>query len=425
MTVRKRLKFGLLIAMLASVAGIVFLCGFSRPLPAGTRIDGVDVGGMGRRQAIAAVRENTVNELKKKKLEIRAENCVYTYSYPELNYRDELFRLVPSISRAGEYDSGVSYYLCGKDLIVSGICAGESVPVREPSAEFRTDGTPFVYDRGCDGKRVDAISLTRGIEKALEGDFEPVTLSYREVKRSRSLKEIRAETVLLSQYTTYFDEANVNRCNNIRLAAESLNGSVLAGGAFFSFNRAVGERTKERGYLPAKIIENGEYVVGYGGGVCQVSTTLYNAALLSGLKVSEFHPHSLAVGYVPPSRDAMVSGTALDLKFKNPAKTPVYIRAKATGNRLTVSIYGKSGGERYSIESVIAGGIVAPEEYTDDPSKVRDGKDGILSESYLIVSANGVSRRVRLRADRYLPQKRIILKENAPSAVPYGFENNF
>lgn len=419
------LKLRLLIAMLALVAGIAFLCGFSRSLPSGTRIDGVDVGGMTVGQAIETVRRKTESELKKKKLEIRAESCVYTYVYPELNYRDDLFRLVPSIIRAGDYDGGVSYYLCGEDMIISGICAGEGTAAREPEAEFMKRGAPFRYDEGCDGRLVDAVALTRGIEEALKGNFEPVVLSYREVRKKRSLEEVRAETVLLSRYTTYFDGGNANRSGNIRLAAGSLNGTVLAGGGVFSFNRTVGERSKERGYLPAKIIENGEYVEGYGGGVCQVSTTLYNAALLAGLKISEFHPHSLAVGYVPPSRDAMVSGKTLDLKMINPAKTPVFVRAEASENCLTVSIYGKSRGEHYSIETVVSGGIVAPEEFTDDVAKVREGKDGILSEGYLIVTSNGVTRRVRLRADKYLPQKRVVLKDSEPSATPHGFENNF
>ena len=79
----------------------------------------------------------------------------------------------------------------------------------------------------------------------------------------------------------------------------------------------MGARTKARGFLPAKIIENGEFVEGVGGGVCQVSTTLYNCALLAGFNIEEYHPHSLAVSYVPPSRDAMVSGLSCDLKIKN------------------------------------------------------------------------------------------------------------
>lgn len=414
MTVKKRFKLHLLLYMLALIAGIVFLCGFSfcRRLPRGTFIDGVDVGGKTWTAAVQTVRGEIERELKDKRLEIIAEDRTYSFAYPEISYRDNLYTLVRTISRGGEYGSGASYYLCGSKEVISGICAGESKIIQEPYAEFSADGTPFCYYEGQDGKTVDRALLVCGIDRALQGGFEPVKLSYTEIKRKKSVADVKAETVLLSQFTTYFDGSNANRAHNIALAAASLNGAVLKGGRTLSFNNTVGARVESRGYLRAKIIENGEYTEGIGGGVCQVSTTLYNAALLSGLTVTEYHSHSLAVGYVPPSRDAMVSGTAFDLKISNPMQTAVYIRAYCNSGSLTVKIYGKSRGEQYSIETVVSGGITAPEEFTDDPAKVREGKDGVLSESYLVTQKGGEVKRVRLRFDKYLPQKRITLKQD-------------
>lgn len=96
--------------------------------------------------------------------------------------------------------------------------------------------------------------------------------------------------------------------HNIALAAEKINGCILADGEEFSFNGRVGARTESNGFLSAPIILEGDFVEGVGGGVCQASTTVYNAALLAGMEITEQHPHSLRVGYVEPSFDAMVSG---------------------------------------------------------------------------------------------------------------------
>ena len=215
---------------------------------------------------------------------------------------------------------------------------------------------------------------------------------------------------LLSSFTTRFDGGNAARSHNIRLAAKLINGSVVKNGETFSFNATVGQRTPERGFKRAKIIENGEFVEGIGGGVCQVSTTLYNAALLSGCRISEYHPHSLPVSYVAPSRDAMVSGTFFDLKFVNATGSTVYISSLTGENSVTFKIYGRDFGARYACRSSVTGSIPAPEEFTEDIALVRSGKDGIISESYLTVTRNGLTREILLRRDKYAPQKKITLK---------------
>lgn len=215
---------------------------------------------------------------------------------------------------------------------------------------------------------------------------------------------------LLSSYTTYFDGANEARSANIRLAAKLINGSVLKNGDIFSFNQTVGQRTVERGFQRATIIENGEFVEGVGGGVCQVSTTLYNAALLSGCKIKEYHPHSLAISYVPPSCDAMVSGTFFDLKFENTTGSNLYFTAATGKNYINFKVYGRDFGVRYGYRTSVTGAIEAPEEFTEDIALVREGKDGIISEGYLTVTRNGETHEILLRRDKYAPRKKITLK---------------
>lgn len=145
----------------------------------------------------------------------------------------------------------------------------------------------------------------------------------------------------MAQYSTRFDPTLANRTENIRLAAKALDGKLLAPGERFSFNNSVGERIAQAGYKEALIIEGNTYMPGLGGGVCQVSSTLYNVVLRAHLEVIERHPHSLPVNYVPPGKDATVSYPILDFKFRNSTDAYLLIRSSVVGNILTFQFYKK------------------------------------------------------------------------------------
>ncbi len=404
----KLLKLNIISAMLVLMASIIFLCcGFSVRLPDGVKINGEEVGGLSREQAVEKIRSEIVENLKDKTLEIKCKNCTYTYSYPEINFKDNLYSVVRDVKKGQNATAKISYYLCGIDEVISGILFAESIPVVEPYAEFKASVKPFIYHEGSDGKAIDTQRLKMDILSSVNGDFTPVTAAYVGVNRKNSLQQIKNDTALLAKFTTYYDGDNLSRSSNIRLASSKLNGKILGVGKLLSFNDIVGARLKSRGFLPAKIIENGEFTEGVGGGVCQVSTTLYNAALLSGLEVEEYHPHSLPVSYVPPSRDAMVSGTSCDLKIVNGSDCPVYIRAITGKNYVSFEIYGTETGAYYSLSSQVTGTIKADEEVCDDPAKARDGKDGVTSEGYLTVTRGNYKKTVRLRKDKYLPVKTV------------------
>lgn len=219
----------------------------------------------------------------------------------------------------------------------------------------------------------------------------------------------------LSSYTTYFSEQDKGRCANLRLAAARIDGIALQPYGELSFNGVVGPRTKECGYQTAKVIVEGEFVEGIGGGVCQVSTTLYNAALLAGLQVIEHHAHSLRVGYVSPSRDAMVTAWC-DLRLYNPRSETVYLSAVTGKGYLRVSVHGKSDGTEYCIESRTIEELPPPEpkiEIGEWEETVREGVWGLRSEAYLKTYRNGVLLAVkRLRVDEYAPQRGVIRKKS-------------
>ena len=224
--------------------------------------------------------------------------------------------------------------------------------------------------------------------------------------------------VKIAYFSTWFNQNEQGRCENIALASSFIDGVTVQPYGEFSFNQTVGRRTAQAGYKGAKIIQNGEYVIGVGGGVCQVSTTLYNVALLSGLVVTEFHAHSLAVSYVSPSRDAMVSSSS-DFRLYNPYPYPVRIRINAKNGDLIATVYGLNAPTEnrteYKIFSRVVEEISPPEAEEREGDKeeiLRKAKNGIRSEAYLERYEKGalVSRKL-IRKDVYLPVREIIVKK--------------
>ncbi|MBD0381357.1 VanW family protein [Paenibacillus sedimenti] len=153
---------------------------------------------------------------------------------------------------------------------------------------------------------------------------------------SELLATIRVQPI--GYYVTYFNSNNKNRYHNINLAAKAINNVVVHPGEKFSFNRVVGVRTPARGYKRAKVIVRGEFSEGIGGGICQISSTLFNAVDRAGLKIVERYSHSRSVPYVPPGRDATVNWGGPDFSFINNYNQPILIRVQALPGRVFVTI---------------------------------------------------------------------------------------
>ncbi len=144
---------------------------------------------------------------------------------------------------------------------------------------------------------------------------------------------------VIGQYATYFNSGNKNRSHNIALASAAINNTVVLPGELFSFNKVVGKRTKAKGYLQAPVIVRGELSEGIGGGICQVSSTLFNAVDKAGLQIVQRYSHSRNVAYVRPGRDATVSWYGPDFVFQNKYAYPILIRAKSYGGTMHVSVH--------------------------------------------------------------------------------------
>ncbi|MFG6150206.1 VanW family protein [Halobacillus sp. B23F22_1] len=172
---------------------------------------------------------------------------------------------------------------------------------------------------------------------AEKGEISVPKLAVRPKVDSEILANIRTQQI--AHYVSYFNSNNKERSHNIRLAAEALDSHVVFPGEVFSFNKAVGKRTKEKGYKTAPEIIKGEVTEGIGGGICQLSSTLFNSVDKVGVKILERFSHSKRVPYVPEGRDATVSWYGPDFTFKNQFNQPLLIRSRVDGGQVSVTIY--------------------------------------------------------------------------------------
>ena len=147
---------------------------------------------------------------------------------------------------------------------------------------------------------------------------------------------------LLAQHSTTFSTSIAGRAENIRVSSNRISDVLLMPGEVYSYNNLTGIRTIANGYYNAPVIVNGDLEDAPGGGVCQTSTTLYNAVLYSGLKVEQVKNHSITSSYAPRGKDAMVNDSGSDLKFSNPYDHPIYVKSIVNGGTLTCQIYGNS-----------------------------------------------------------------------------------
>ncbi len=222
----------------------------------------------------------------------------------------------------------------------------------------------------------------------------------------------------LSSFTTWYNVGDIDRSHNLFLAASAINSSVIQPGDVFSFNQTVGERTYEAGYRDALVIIGDKFEPGTGGGVCQVSSTLYNACLLSGLEIVERHNHALAVAYVPLGRDATVVYGLQDFSFKNNTGYPVYIRAVTEAGKLTINIYGHMDYLQNIELSHVVDEVIDFEEVRKINPDLEPGEEKVDIKGfpgYVVRSfrtfkdeEGGVIKQEKLATDKYKPLNTLI-----------------
>lgn len=207
----------------------------------------------------------------------------------------------------------------------------------------RKDGA-FVISEEATGVQVDVEASAEMIAAHFDAKWEPSGEEAFELVTAVKEAEVTSEALSkikdkLGSFKTTFTSGN-SRAKNIANAASRINGTVLMPGEEMSASDAMGSRTKENGYLAAGAYLNGAVIQSLGGGVCQVSTTLYNAVLNAELEITERYAHSMVVDYVPAAKDAAIAEGSKDLKFKNNTDAPIYIEGFTKGGSITFTIYG-------------------------------------------------------------------------------------
>ncbi|MDK2784572.1 MAG: hypothetical protein PWQ41_7 [Bacillota bacterium] len=284
---------------------------------------------------------------------------------------------------------------------------------------------------GKAGRALDVAESEERIVAAVRRGGGYVALVVKEIPPKRTVEDLWRLGIrdVVALYTTRFKASDRDRTYNLKLGAEALNGHVVAPDEVFSFNEVVGPREARQGYREAPVIIKNELVPGIGGGICQVSSTLYNAVLLAGMDPVERSNHSLPSAYVGLGRDATVAYGSIDFKFKNTRPEPVMLGSRVHGNELTIAIFGTPREEKVEINTTVEEEIPFPVLFKEDPT-LKPGEDKLKQEGrpgYKVVVRRRIWRAGRLvrdeilSRDTYQPQPEVHLVGAVPGPeVPFS-----
>lgn len=271
---------------------------------------------------------------------------------------------------------------------------------------------------------VDGVDLKVSVEEAKNiissEEKQEYSLDLNITKPAKTINDLGTEAFpyLVSSFSTRYDASNTNRSTNLAIAANKINGKVLMPGEEFSYNQVVGKRTVEEGYRDAAIYQDGKVVDGLAGGICQISSTLYNAVLLANLEVTERMNHSYTTSYVAAGRDATVVWGTKDFKFRNSRTYPIKIEASVKNGVAEFKIHGVQEEKEYEIRilPVTTGSIPYSTSYVQDPTLApgqqivsQAGHSGLKVTTYKEVRYNGevISKDI-ISNDTYKPMQTVI-----------------
>lgn len=281
------------------------------------------------------------------------------------------------------------------------------------------------------GANITIIPETIGLKTEVQKNLEEITkhlgstfplnmnLFVNEVVPDITSQDLEEIDSVIASFTTEFDLSDQNRTQNIVLAANKINGVLVRSQEVFSFNDQVGLRLPQYGYKEAPVYIDNKLDMDWGGGVCQVSSTLYNAVLLADMTIEERTPHFRPPGYLPLGLDATVADNILDFKFKNATPNNIYLKADIVDNKIIIYVLGKKNTLKYDINIITAGKkVLEPNTIVKQDPQLDLGREMIETEgqkgyyitSYRIKSLNGreISRE-KLSSDEFKPTDKVII----------------
>ena len=408
-------------------------------IPDGVTIDGVDVSGMTSDEATNAINIK-VSSYMSDIITLNTESGSVTVNAKDLGVSWKNEDVIDEAMKAGRSGNLIKRYKEQTELENGGIDFDviftadeksiESV-LEENESELNTE--PVDYGLKLENGEFTVVEGTPGVEINMESSVEAI-LEFVEYDWSAENTTVRLESEVtqpqgseeelarvkdvLGQFTTDYSSSAWGRAQNVANGCSKINGTLLYPGETFSVYEAVSPFEAENGYELAGSYENGTTVETYGGGICQVSTTLYNAVIRAELQVEERYCHSMIVSYVDPSADAAIAGTYKDFKFTNNTDSPVYIEGYTSGGQITFKVYGeetREDGRVVTFESETTSTTEPTTEYraTSDAigyySTVQSAHTGYTAELWKIVTVNGVEvSREKFNSSTYNMSPKII-----------------
>lgn len=427
-------------------------------LPDGTVINGYNLSGMSRTEAGAVLANKMSEKADGFSLTINHEDDSWTFGKEDFevntdihtileaselkkNYFDSEEERATLISQfekvGGSINIAFNYMFVGLDEKIEEIISEVETPPVDSVIEFDPHSKKlFNITDSVNGKRVDKVALYKDInDQFLSSNNVSVDLKFVDEVASITKAYNESLTEQIAHFSTNVADSTGGRKHNVKKALEAFNGFILEPNKQVSFNEVVGDITLENGYKMATIIYNGEFTEGIGGGVCQASTTLYNALLLSGVEINEVHKHSLPVFYVPFALDAMVTEYTADLKFTNTTEYPMYIHTYSDSKSVYVDIYSHNDEYTYktrseTIDTISAGGdkVILDTEgkysskvlFKGEYFRLSYPKDGYEAKAYLQkYIGDELIEEKEIRHEIYQPQKGVVIEgaEDAPNGL--------
>ena len=409
----------------------------------GVYIGGISVGGMTEQEATTAI-EDYLQTLNETVLTLQGPNGTMDISFEEMGYSVNTDSKVKEALLVGNSGNLISRFKALKDLeeesyvIDMGLSIDkqktaqmiykktDKLDIKAVDNSLKRENGQFVYVEGHIGDETDIVASVNALSEHVETKWEnpketPSTefaLISVETQPRGTEEELATVKDLLGGYSTSFSSSGANRVKNVTTGCEKINGTVLYPGDELSVYKLVSPFTKANGYELAGSYSNGQTVESFGGGICQVSTTLYNAALNAELEITERFNHSMTVSYVPLAADAAIAGTYKDLKFKNNYDTPVYVEGYCQGRTLTFNIYGKETRPENRTVTYVSETIStnSPVEYRISSSAplgsyavTSSGRTGYVAKWWKVVKVDGVeTERTQVNKSTYRATTKVV-----------------
>lgn len=404
----------------------------------GVQAYGIDLGGKTKEEAINILNNELISLIGSKTIKVTVGNKNFELKYSDISPEVNASKTVEEAFQYGKNES----LLNKKEIIENGVnvsvdtvlsyseekvndfanYVNDKVKIDAVDASISIDGSNISVKPGSNGKNIDKDELINKIKNCIDPDpkkVEKVSVELKEYSPKVTSESLNKINGIISSYSTTFSNGDSGRVENLRIATGYINATLLMPGEEFSYNKTIGPTTPERGYKQANTYVGSKIVPDYGGGVCQVSSTLYRAIIQANIRSTERRNHSMTVGYAAPGLDATVAAGYIDYKFVNTYDFPIYIQGYLAQNKVVFNIFGNKeamNGKRYELVNEILETYNYTTEEVDDSTLnegvrvvTSSGSNGCKASGYLVTYENGVQvNKELISTDVYTARNKII-----------------